>query len=685
MTGKRKSFKVLILSLIAALLIFIPAMAAPQTAEAALSVVRKTTSATGGAKATVGVNSTKEDNLVSVKIKPEYRQSMARNMLPLINNWRAGLTWYYNNSNKKVFLNNLKPLTYDYTLEKYAMQRAAELIIHFDHMRPRGDVKTGISGYTAFGENMVTTMEKEGGQPAYAFEIFKAEDKPYSGQVQRKLMLSVPGDFSNIGISCVYYNGAYYWCQVYGVGSKPNTTPTIAVNGSCEMTVEIDKSLITTKTPDLVKVNYWEAILERGKSCDLPEIDLNIATAKTKGFKTVSVQAIPTWTSSNSNVVYVDSKKGTITGVSAGMATVTMKEPITGTTKSKAVTVTDPNAVTGVRLDKTTLNLNVGASSTLKANVLPGTAPNKNVTWSSSNTAVATVSNTGVVKGVSDGTATITVKTVSGGKTATCKVTVTDPNYTGLKYNKADDTWYYYSNGKKDTKYVGVSRSTAEPKGKFPVKNGKWDKTYTGLAYSKTDDTWYYFTNGRYDTKYVGTSSSTAVPDGKFPVKNGKWDKTYTGLAYSTTDATWYYFTNGRYDTKFEGTAPSTKVPDGKFMVKGGKWDKACAGVAYSKSDNKWLYFVNGKVDISFTGVAKSTKGNWVFVRKGVYDASFTGVAKSTKNNWIYVKAGRYNTSFTGVATVVNTSKKYYMVKGRWDNKFNGKYQNYTIKNGVVV
>jgi uncharacterized protein YjdB len=46
------------------------------------------------------------------------------------------------------------------------------------------------------------------------------------------------------------------------------------------------------------------------------------------------------------------------------------------------------------------------------------------VTWSSSNTAVAKVSSTGLVTAVKKGTATITVKTSDGGKTATCKITV---------------------------------------------------------------------------------------------------------------------------------------------------------------------------------------------------------------------------------------------------------------------
>lgn len=72
-----------------------------------------------------------------------------------------------------------------------------------------------------------------------------------------------------------------------------------------------------------------------------------------------------------------------------------------------------PVAANGVTLtpDKTTLN--VGEKQTLTATVLPAYATNKNVTWVSSDTSVATVEN-GVVTAVGKGTATITVTTEDG-------------------------------------------------------------------------------------------------------------------------------------------------------------------------------------------------------------------------------------------------------------------------------
>ena len=95
--------------------------------------------------------------------------------------------------------------------------------------------------------------------------------------------------------------------------------------------------------------------------------------------------------------------------------------------------------VTGVSLDKTSLNLNPGKEGTLTATITPSNATNQNVTWESSDTKVATVDN-GLVTAVAEGTATITVTTADGGKTATCEVTVTQPAKTPVTSVTLDKT-----------------------------------------------------------------------------------------------------------------------------------------------------------------------------------------------------------------------------------------------------
>ena len=79
---------------------------------------------------------------------------------------------------------------------------------------------------------------------------------------------------------------------------------------------------------------------------------------------------------------------------------------------------------TGVELNKPTLTISVGDEVKLVANVLPADATDKRVTWESNDENVATVSATGAVTGVKDGTAKITVYTEDGDFSASCNVTV---------------------------------------------------------------------------------------------------------------------------------------------------------------------------------------------------------------------------------------------------------------------
>jgi len=130
-----------------------------------------------------------------------------------------------------------------------------------------------------------------------------------------------------------------------------------------------------------------------------------------------------TWTSSNTEVATV--KNGTVKGIAAGTATITAKSSDGGKKATCEVTVTDGSvSVTGVTLNKKSLSFNkIGDTDVLTATVTPSNATDKTLTWTSSNTKVATVTN-GTVKAVGQGTAVITVKTKDGGKTASCGVTV---------------------------------------------------------------------------------------------------------------------------------------------------------------------------------------------------------------------------------------------------------------------
>lgn len=128
------------------------------------------------------------------------------------------------------------------------------------------------------------------------------------------------------------------------------------------------------------------------------------------------------WESSDPSVATVNN--GDIKALAAGTTTITVRG--INTSASATVTVIDPYAVTGVTLDRTTLSLEMGETATLLATVLPEDARDKTVTWSSGNTAVATVDQQGKITTVSPGTAQITVTTKDGSFSASCALTVVE-------------------------------------------------------------------------------------------------------------------------------------------------------------------------------------------------------------------------------------------------------------------
>ena len=99
---------------------------------------------------------------------------------------------------------------------------------------------------------------------------------------------------------------------------------------------------------------------------------------------------------------------------------------------------TDKVAVTGVTLSHSELTVDRNATAQLTAAVEPANAANQKVTWRSGAPAVATVDRKGLVTGVAEGTALITVTTDDGAYMAKCTVTVTDVN----KPAQAEDGYY---------------------------------------------------------------------------------------------------------------------------------------------------------------------------------------------------------------------------------------------------
>ena len=143
------------------------------------------------------------------------------------------------------------------------------------------------------------------------------------------------------------------------------------------------------------------------------------------------------WKSSDTGVATVDGS-GKVTAVKAGSTTITVTTTDGGKTATCSVTVTSKTvSVTGVKLDNGKLELKAGETAQLTATVEPSDASDKSLEWTSSDAKIATVDASGKVTAVGVGSATITVKTKDGGKTATCAVTVAPVAVEGVTVDPA--------------------------------------------------------------------------------------------------------------------------------------------------------------------------------------------------------------------------------------------------------
>ncbi len=311
-------------------------------------------------------------------------------------------------------------LVWDADLENYALQRAYELVIHYDHTRPNGASATsGMPGWvTGSAAENIAMMGWEGN----ASEL-------------NELWTNSPGHYSNMihdGVACfgaaiVYSRGMTFAVEVFrGGGSNKQ----YRVNYGSR--VWHMGTVTTSPAYFSMTVSPTSMSLTPGQS----------GTAQLYvGYAEQNENAI-SWSSSNTSVATVsaDTSALTVTGKSPGTATITGTLGANGKQVFINVTVRtiDP---TSIALDRSSLSLYPGGSSSLTATVYPTNSTDKTVTWSSSDTSIATVSSSGVVTAKNAGTATITARTWNG-KAATCYVTVNRIDISGAKMGELYDMAY---------------------------------------------------------------------------------------------------------------------------------------------------------------------------------------------------------------------------------------------------
>ena len=409
-----------------------------------------------------------------------------------------------------------------------------------------------------------------------------------------------------------------------------------------------------------------------------------------------------TWSSRNTSVATVSSD-GTVKAVGYGTTVITAKT-VNGLTSNCTVTV-NPIAVTGVSLNKTSLSFTgTGSSQTLTATVSPSNATNKSLTWSSSNTSVATVSN-GVVKAVGFGTATITAKS-NNGKTASCSVTVNPIQPTGIKATPETSTLYGLNGTVKLSANVMPSNATN--------KAVTWSSRNTSVATVSSDGTVKavgYGTAVITATTVNGLTSNCTINVKKEEVTSltiaTKPTKTnyYVGDTLNTAGLTLKAaYNNGTTQTITGGftctpTALSTAGTQTVTVNYGGKTatfavnvrDVTLSGIAIASNPSKTSYYVGDTLDT--TGLKPTATYNNGTTQTITSGFTCTPTALSTAGvQTVTVNYGGKTATFTvnvqdvalsGIAIASNPSKTSYYVGDTLDTtglKLTATYSNGTTQ-----
>ena len=188
---------------------------------------------------------------------------------------------------------------------------------------------------------------------------------------------------------------------------------------SSGMNKDVDDWLVYVKDNSTVSLNKKNITLDPGSS------EYLTATASNSSYS-----GSYTWSSSNSNAAYISGSGNSVRVVAqnSGGTTITVKLD-NGNSAQCDVTVRTIN-VSSATISPSTKSLNIDEAASLSLSVLPNNATVTSKSWKSKNNSIASVSSSGVVTGVSEGSTEIYCVVNGSVTSSSCKVTVSKPNFT---------------------------------------------------------------------------------------------------------------------------------------------------------------------------------------------------------------------------------------------------------------
>ena len=371
------------------------------------------------------------------------------------------------------------------------------------------------------------------------------------------------------------------------------------------------------------------------------------------------------WSVSDSNIAQI-ATDGTLSFKKAGTVDVIATVKATSSnTVIKKLTVTGVKRVinvSSVALDKTTVNLKKGETVKLNATVAPADADNKEVTYTSSNSAVAKVDNTGLVTALSSGEAVITVTTKDGSKTASCKVAVakeTEPLAITVTSKISGNDYTFTAN----------------------ATGGNKDYTYKFIVYNRTTNSWGL-------VQAFGTANTCVWKKGSVGVRDFYVDvKDSNGTVVRSKAMTVTINTQITPKPVITSSASEVKVGD-KITLKVSSGDSTCSYkvIVYNKSTNQWgkIQDFGKNTTINWTAGSVGDREFYVDVKdaKGKVTRSKAVQVKVASRIIINTNVTNTNGTYTFTASVPGTTRfTYKFIVYNKTTKHWGLVQNFSNKN----